>query len=472
MISAHYSRSTITCLVVAISLFLIPVSSFSHPSKPVDFAKAGREAARILGDLIRLDTTNPPGNEGIAADYLSRLFDREGILNQRLAKIEGRDNVIARYHGSGKKKPLLLYSHIDVVPSDAGWGQWSVPPFSGEVHDHTLYGRGAIDAKGLLVCHLMTLVLLKRQNVPLDRDILFLAAASEESGGGPGVGWLLENHRSAIDAAYALGEGGRVWQRADSIWSVWLQAGEKSAHNITVVALGKAGHASVPSRQNAAERLVRALTQILDYPFPEQANSLSSEFYRILEPFDSRFENFYPRYHAMCHNTISLTILESGVKSNVIPSFAKANLNLRLLPGEDLDETTRLLQDCIEVPGVTVSHAPNAESRSGIISIETPFYRSLEKSIGQVWPQAVIAPYLSPATSDASRLRQAGIQAYGLLPYPLTEEESATVHGVDERIRLNSLTQGVELMYHMVLDWAASKTSAEPKTIEHKGIQQ
>lgn len=423
--------------------------------------KAGREAARILGDLVRLDTTNPPGNESLVADYLARLFEREGIAYQRLSRDDGRDNIIARLHGSGEGKPLLLYSHSDVVPADPGWGTWTVDPFSGEVRDGYLYGRGAIDAKGLLVCHLMTLLMLNRDNVPLDRDVIFLAAASEETGSGPGVIWLLENHREVIDAEVALGEGGRVWASGDTVWGAWVQAGEKSAHNLTVTAIGDAGHASVPRGRNAAGRLARAITRIEALDLPERPNPVSEEFLRVMGPMDRRLEEGKPRYEAITRSTVTVTSLRSGVKSNVIPPFAEANLNLRLLPGEDLGEITQLIEDAAAEEGVTVRHKPGVSNGASWIPYDTPFFGAISDAVHAHWPEAVVAPYLSPGTSDASKLRAAGIKAYGLMPFPMTREESRGVHGVDERVSLAYLTEGVSLTHTIVLKWAGATHKKE-----------
>ena len=416
--------------------------------------ETGREAARILGDLVRLDTTNPPGNESLVADYLSRLFEREGIAYQRLARDEGRDNVIARLQGSGKGRPILLYSHSDVVPADPGWGTWTVNPFSGEVRDGYLYGRGAIDAKGLLVCHLMALLELHRNKVKLDRDVIFLAAASEETGSGPGVLWLLRNHPEVIDAEVAFGEGGRVWASGDTVWGAWVQAGEKSAHNLTVTAIGDAGHASVPRGRNAAGRLARAIARIEELDLPERMNPVSEAFLEIMGPLDRRLEEGKPRFEAITRSTVTVTSLQSGVKSNVIPPFAEANLNLRLLPGENLAEITTLIEEAAHEPGVTVRHKPGVENGASLVSFETPFFETISSAIHAHWPEAAVAPYLSPGTSDASKLRAAGILAYGLMPFPMSRNDSRGVHGVDERVRLDYLTEGVSLTYSIVRRWA------------------
>ncbi len=422
-----------------------------------DFAEAGREAARILTDLVRLDTTNPPGREELVAAYLAELLDREGITYLRLARDEGRDNLVARYHGAGRGRPILLYSHSDVVPADAGWGGWTVDPFAGEVKDGRLYGRGAVDAKGLLVCHLEALLLLKRGNVPLDRDVIFLAAAAEETGGGPGVAWLLREHRDLLDAGTALGEGGRVWSEDGVVRSVWLQAGEKSAHNLTVTATGTAGHASVPTERNAAERLVRALDRMLEVRLPRRINPVSREFLRRMVRVDPRVRKGKPRYTAITRSTFTITSLESGVKSNVIPPVARANLNLRLLPGEDLEAVTALLQAAARDTAVHVRHRPGAVNGATLVPFETPFFDTLSAAASRRWPGAVVAPYLSPGTSDASKLRRAGILTYGLMPFPLEEGEDTGVHGADERIDLEALSEGVRLTYEILLAWAGGE---------------
>ncbi len=443
----------------ALFLALLFVGGPLNADEDEEYGEIGREAARMLADIIRLDTTNPPGNENIVADYLADVFEREGIRYQRLARDTGRDNVIARYHGSGHADPILLYSHSDVVPATSEWGIWSVPPFSGVVQDGSLYGRGAIDAKGLLVCHLAAMLLLKRNNIALDRDVIFLAAAAEETGGGPGVAWLLNEHRDAIEAGVALGEGGRVWVRSDTVWSVMIQAAEKSAHNLKVTALGQAGHASVPSSENAIVILNDALQVINNYQFPLVFNPVTSEFFERITPYDTRVEDGFSRYDALTHNTATVTLIEGGVKTNIIPAFAQANLNSRILPGEDLDSVVAVLEAAVNDPRVTIRHKPGVVNGATINSFDTPLYYCIEQTALGRWPSAVITPYQSPATSDASKLRRAGILTYGLLPFPLTEEESSTVHGPDERVNLENLTEGVIFMYEILLNWAASDVS-------------
>ncbi len=413
-----------------------------------------QESARILGDILRLDTTNPPGNESLVADYLERLFRREGITCLRLARDEGRDNVIARYHGSGEHDPILLYSHSDVVGADQGWGTWSVEPFSGIVQDGAVFGRGAIDAKGLLVSHLMAMLLLKRENVSLDRDVIFLAAAAEETGGGPGIAWLLDEHRDIIDAEVALGEGGRVWERADSVWAVWLQAGEKAAHNLTVQVEGEAAHSSVPSSRNAIDLLTGALQRIRQYSFAERFFPVTTTFFERMQPLDSRVRPGQPRYIAMTRTTVTVTMISGGVKSNVIPPYAEANLNLRLLPGDDLDSVITVLETAANCEGLTINRQPWATSRASVVPFDTPFFETIEQAALDQWPTAVVTPYLSPGTSDASKLRDAGILTYGVMPFPLTAEESSTVHGVDEHVRIESLADGILFTYNTLLLWA------------------
>ncbi len=447
----------ITAFRILIAGFLLTAAfSLSAADEP-EFDEIGREAARMLADIIRLNTTNPPGNETLVADYIAQVFDREGIRYQRLARDKERDNIIAWYHGSGRGRPILLYSHSDVVPATSEWGVWSVPPFSGVVDDGKLYGRGAIDAKGLLVAHLATMLLLKRNNVALDRDVVFMAVAAEETGGGPGMIWLLEEHPEMFDdIEVALGEGGRVWMRGDSVWSVQIQAAEKSAHNLTVTALGETGHASVPSDKNAIMILNRALHIVSTFPFEKKPNTVTDEFFRRITPHDSRAERRFPRYEAMTHNTVTATLIEGGVKTNVIPAFAEANLNLRILPGENLDEVTSMLEEAVGDKRVTIRHKPGVKNGATIDPFDTPFFETIEAAALEMWPTAVVAPYQSTGTSDASKLRRAGILTYGLMPFPLTEEQSGRVHGPDEHLELANLTEGIRFTCRIIQKWAAA----------------
>ena len=230
---------------------------------PPDFDAAGKEAVGLLQSYLRVDTTNPPGNERRAADFFKEIFDREGIECRIYDLGNGRANVLARLPGNGAYRPLLLLNHLDVVPAEAG--RWTVPPFSGEIRDGYVWGRGATDMKGTAICQLVTMLLLKRGGAPLDRDVIFLGTADEEDGKEDGVAAMVDRYRSDLrDAEYCLTEGNTI-SVADGKTVAWdVDVTEKAPLWLKIVATGKAGHASIPEPEGAVARLVRALGRILD----------------------------------------------------------------------------------------------------------------------------------------------------------------------------------------------------------------
>ncbi|MFH1861621.1 MAG: M20/M25/M40 family metallo-hydrolase [bacterium] len=421
-----------------------------------DWARSQSELVALLQQLIQTDTQNPPGNELAACRVLQHYFKKHDI-ECRLFKVgEGRANLLARLPGDGSQKPILLVAHTDVVPVDTT--TWTVAPFSGKIQDGFLYGRGALDDKGMLAVEAVTLALLKereREFGELRRDVILLATAGEETGGSVGVGWMLERHSEELDAAFALSEGGRISLRNGKPLYVGVQIQEKVAYNIRLVARGTSGHASVSRLDNAIFALARALERLERYPTPIIINPIAEAFFRSVAPLDSRIQwhggNIWtsdPLYLSLLTNTISPTLLEGGIKSNVLPEYAAVNLNCRLLPEQDVDAFVDSLAVWV-APGPYYleykkrSPPPPASPMDGV------GFLLIEQVCGQLFPEAPVVPYLSPGMSDGSRLRAAGIPTYGLLPFPLDEGEAARLHAADERISLEALYQGLELIYRL-----------------------
>ncbi|RJP81835.1 MAG: M20/M25/M40 family metallo-hydrolase [Candidatus Zixiibacteriota bacterium] len=408
----------------------------------------------LLQALIHTDTQNPPGNELAACRVLEAFFEEEGIRHRTYKGDEkGRGNLLARLHGTGAAQPVLLVAHTDVVPFDST--EWSVPPLSGEIRDGYLYGRGALDMKGMLAVEAMTLALLKRENVPLQRDVLLLATAAEETGGSQGVGWMLERHREELDAAFALNEGGRIMVRDGRPLYVAVQTEEKVAYNVRLVARGTTGHASVPRIDNPIFALARALAKIEYRATPPQLDPVTRAFFQALAPLDStvqwvngtvRTDN--PVYLALLTNAVSPTLLESGFKTNVIPPYAAVNLNCRLLPSQNVDAFVDSLRTWAG-PGPYEFHYNAKSAPPPASSVDGAGFILIEQVCGEMFPGVPVLPYLSPGASDGTRLRRAGIPTYGLLPFPLEESETGYFHGKDERVSLEALMTGLKLVYRV-----------------------
>lgn len=434
------------------------------PREP-DWNEAVAEYRRVLEGLIALDTSNPPGRELKAARTLESLLAREGIPGRIYKAAPGRGNFVARLEGDGRKAPLLLLGHLDVVGVERG--KWSGDPFRMEERDGFLYGRGVIDDKGMVAAEAMTLILLKRMRVPLERDVIFLAECDEESGGGLGVAWMLEHHPDAIAAEFAINEGGRTMLDAGRTAWVGVQNSEKRGVNYTLTATGASGHASMPREDNCIRSLARAIARVTDPPFPVSLTESTRAFFRGIAPGlppaqreaverleDPAAADSAARaladdlmFHAMLRHTVSPTVIKGGVRANVIPASAEAALNCRLLPGTDPETFRAALEERIADPAVRVSFAPPKRVESPTMPFEGPVVDAVRKVAARLLPGVPVVPLLSTGATDSAQLRSAGVAAYGLLPFPLTTEDAARMHGNDERMPVTSLGLGLRFLY-------------------------
>lgn len=447
-----------------------------------DFAAAEGEALAMLQSYLRLDTTNPPGNERVAAEFLHEILDREGIENRVYPMGEGRANILARLPGRGLGRPILLLNHLDVVPADAE--RWSVPPFSGDVRDGYVWGRGATDMKGTAVCQLTTLLLLKRSGAVLDRDVLFLGTADEEEGRENGVAEMIERHRADLEnPEFCLTEGNTISVEEGRVVSWDVAVTEKAPLWLRLVASGKAGHASIPEPDGAVAKLVRALSRVLAYEPPvrlipavdhyfrqlakmekgELARALADPPAALHDPTLRALLLDDPQRAADLRTTISVTGLSGSEKINVIPAEATASLDCRLLPGED---APRFLAKLREVAGDdSLRWDVLLSERATESPIDTALFHAIERARDRFSPGVpVLTPPLTSST-DASRLRQIGVVVYGFEPFALSEDDDRS-HGDDERLSVANLRFGLEVTYAIVADVAGARPGATPARIE------
>ena len=425
---------------------------------------------RYLIDLVRLDTTNPPGNETRVAQYLKTVCDAEGIESETLGGDPARLNFLARIRGSGKLKPLLLMAHSDVVPADRS--QWTVDPFSAEIRDGMLYGRGAQDDKSLLAAELAVFVDLKRSGVKLDRDVILLSEADEEAGSS-GIQWLIANAWEKISAQFAVNEGGFAITTATGQRIYEIQTTEKIPTRVILAAQGTAGHGSLPRDDNPVVHLARAIARVAEADQPVRLNTTTRRYlhaiaklpdYKWLEPLLPRLENAStatavanqirardPELAAMLRTTVSPTMLAAGTKINVIPNTAEAQLDVRRLPNETHAEIFERVRRIVHDPAVEVRAAPGQEMPATEPSgISTPLYEVMRQTFAHTAPTALVIPYMVRGATDGSFLRQKGIDVYGA-PLFLREDKESRAHGNDERISLESLASGVRLLKEIVL---------------------
>lgn len=433
-----------------------------------------REATAQLQALIRINTVNPPGNELATARFLESLFRQAGIESRVYESAPGRGAVVARLRatpaaGDTPKSPVILMGHMDVVGVQRE--QWTADPFAAEIRDGVLYGRGAIDDKGMLIANLQAMLALQRRmkaGERLTRDVIYVANADEEAGGVLGMGWLLKHHPEAIRAEWALNEGGRTRVMSNGKRYVALQMAEKVSHVVTVTATGPDGHASIPLEGNAITRLGRALAAIGSHREPTTLTPITTRFFSSLAAVwpdareaaamrdvssgdAARVERgaevlrATPTFDAVLRTGISPTIVGGGIRSNVIPRDATATLNIRTLPGESIDSTVARLQRVVNDPRVTFAITSRG-AESPAMSAENEFFAAVERAAKAVDPGIVVVPYLSTGATDSADLRRAGIKAYGLLPFPLEMPVEEAMHGNDERLPVAAFGFGIRFV--------------------------
>ncbi|HEU5250938.1 MAG TPA: M20/M25/M40 family metallo-hydrolase [Thermoanaerobaculia bacterium] len=433
-----------------------------------------REAVALLAEYLRVDTTNPPGNEHRAAEFLKSVFDREGIPSEIFDQGNNRSNVLARLPGSGLKRPILLLNHLDVVPAEAA--RWTVPPFSGATRDGYLWGRGATDMKGTAICHLMTMLILKRRGVPLERDVLFLGTADEEEGKENGVDWMISRHKDRFGSAeFVLTEGATISLENGKTTAWNVDVTEKSVLWLRVVTSGKAGHGSIPEPEGAVARLVRALGRILDYEPPVRLIPAVEGYFRELsktapaelkpaladpraalaDPARRKLLLSDPYRNACLRPTISVTGLSAGAKINVIPGEASATIDCRLLPGEDPGKFVETLKGIVKDP--TLRFEVLNAGRATASPTDTELFSAIRRARDRLEPGVpILTPPLTSST-DAGSLRQVGMVVYGFEPFHLSDDDDRS-HGDDERLSLANVAFGLKVTYAVVTDLAARKS--------------
>jgi acetylornithine deacetylase/succinyl-diaminopimelate desuccinylase-like protein len=434
--------------------------------------------ADLLRELIRIDTSNPPGREGQIADLLAARFRPLGFDVDIVPTPEtGKSHFIARLKGDASKRPVLLAAHADVVGVERD--KWTVDPFGGILRDGYVYGRGAIDFKGGLAVFARAVMRLAEEKVPLARDVIFLAEADEESQ--PyNTTWLAERNWPKIDCEFALNEGGWIIKGDDGrVKYVSISTADKTSVGVVVTARGTSTHSSMPRPDSAILALAKALAKLADYDPKVQLMPITRQFLSTLAktsapPLAEHFRTLAtssdpaaiaaadaavsrdPLIHAIIRNTIAPVMLNAGFRGNVIPGSAQATINVRVLPGTDPANVVRELEQAIGGPAIEVALARPSAGPVGTApsSEDTALFRALAHHAHEVFPGAEVTPWLFQAGTDAGAWRTRGIPVYGIYPYAITAVELARMHGNDERVSVESLRQGTELIYRTILEVA------------------
>lgn len=442
---------------------------------PVDWSEVRKETLEHFVAVLRIDTSNPPGNETKAAQYLKQVLEQEGIGSKLLGPDPDRLNLVARFRGDGSKRPLLIMGHTDVVGVQKE--KWTVEPFDGTPRDGYVYGRGAVDDKDNVAACLMVMLLLNRHDVKLSRDVIFVAESGEESGAQEGFRYLVENHWEEVGAEYALAEGGGGMVRGGDVKYVSVAASEKIGAGVRLVARGSSGHASIPLLDNPVAHLARAVARAAEWQPPMRLNPITRTYFERLaeisppeqakryrqvlvpetaEEAEQYFREHEPRHNSILRTGISPTRLQAGFRSNVIPSEAEAYLDIRAVPEENIEAFYAMLRQVIDDPTVEIvtreRQPPPPSSR-----LDTEAFRALERTQKRLYPEATTLPAMLTGGTDMKPIRAKDVQAYGI--GPLSHEEDGEANGAhtdDERIRESELHRFVEFLWYAVLEIAGT----------------
>ncbi|MGE0863435.1 MAG: M20/M25/M40 family metallo-hydrolase [Vicinamibacterales bacterium] len=449
------------------------------PAQP-DWAKADAETLRHFQAMVKMDSTDPPGKEDHVVAYLKQVLEAEGIPVQVFAMEPHRPNLVARLKGSGKQRPLLLMAHTDTVNVDPK--KWTHPPFGAVRDGGYVYGRGTVDDKDNLAANLMVMLMLKRLNVALDRDVIFLAEAGEEGNSRLGIQFMANQHFASIDSEFCYAEGGSVTREGGVVKFASVQTVEKIPRAITVTARGVAGHGSVPLENNALAHLGEAIGAIAAWTPPMRLNETTAAYFKRLAtvsapeaaaryrdllspdpkvsgPADAYMRKNEPRHWSMLRTSMSPTVITGGYRNNVIPSEGTATIDTRLAPDEDANKFLEMVKAAVNDPQVEVSYgARDTRPPTPAAKLDSDAFKALEANVTKHY-QAVTLPTMSTGATDMAFLRAKGIQCYGIGPAIDVEDgpKGFGAHSDQERIIESELYRFVRFSWDAVVDLARAK---------------
>jgi acetylornithine deacetylase/succinyl-diaminopimelate desuccinylase-like protein len=462
------------------TIALLAVFALAAPAQipAVDWNQQKAEILRHYRSLVQIDTSNPPGNETQAVEYLKKIFEAEGIPTKVFALEPARANLVARIRGNGKKRPILLMAHTDVVGVQRE--KWPVDPFAAVLKDGYIWGRGTSDDKDKLAANLMAMLLLKRSKAQLDRDVIFLAESGEEGTNGPGIDYMVGQHFDEINAEFTLSEGGGATLENGKVKAVAIATTEKVPRRVKLVVNGTSGHGSVPRVDNALVHLSGAVAKVGTWETPMRLNDTTRTYFEKLaaiSPPDkaARYNGLTnpqrsaalqrylavnePERYSMLRTSVVPTILKAGFRMNVIPSEAEATIDIRAVPDEDIAKFYAEMQRVIGDPAVKIvpmtdeTRAPSPPSR-----LDNEMFKALEQAAKRVYPGSATLPMMLTGATDMAQLRAKGVQCYGI-GAPATDSDSVNfgAHSDVERLLESSLYSFVEFTWTAVTEVAVSK---------------
>ncbi|MCX5809241.1 MAG: M20/M25/M40 family metallo-hydrolase [Proteobacteria bacterium] len=422
-------------------------------------------AVELLREFIRFDTTNPPGHEEKAILFLEGILNKEGIQSEVFQPVAERANILARIKGKKKGKPVVLLGHVDVVPANAD--DWDVDPFGGELRDGYIYGRGAVDMKAQTICQLLAFIQLHNEGVVPERDMIFLATCDEEVGGQNGVEYMLNEVEELKSASFVLSEGGCIIEE-NGHFHAQVSVAEKKLSQFMIKATGIGGHGSMPHKDNANEKIVRASQAILSYEWPFKSTNIVNTYLNGLlkgkkvngftfkglkeSLNDKRFKDFIennPVYNALLRNTVTLTILKGGEKVNVIPGESFAYFDARLLPTEKHEHFFKKINS-LGGKDIQIIRIGSGISEPAPSGYNTPFFKGIKGAVKKTKGTIPVLPFVTTGATDLRYFRNLGITAYGFFPATIAVEDILRMHGKNERISIESLQEGLDGTYEIV----------------------
>jgi acetylornithine deacetylase/succinyl-diaminopimelate desuccinylase-like protein len=463
-------------LVLALAAASVYALHAQAPAKGIDWDKLRSEILERYRALVQIDSTS--GHETLVVDYLKKVLEAEGIPTRTFALNPSRANLVARLKGNGSKRPLLILAHTDVVGVQRE--KWPVDPFGAVMKDGYIWGRGSKDDKPVLTANLMTMLMLKRQGITLDRDVIFLAESGEEADlEGVGINFMVREHFDEIDAEFAMTEGGGAEIENGRVARVNVGTAEKVPARVRLVASGTAGHGSVPRLDNPLIHLGAAVQKVGLWETPMRLNETTRTYFEklaaisppdrasiykaLLDPKTADGAQKYLREHApgeysMLRTSVVPTILKAGVGANVIPSEAEATLDIRALPDENIDAFYAELTKVIGDPAVRVERLPQTRPASAASKLGTDMYQAMERVARAIYPGATVIPSMSTGASDMAQLRAKGIQSYGVGPASTEADQlNYPAHGDVERLAESSLYPFVQYVWTVVTDVAGHR---------------
>ncbi len=465
-----FVRKAARCSLLFVAMFCVAAQTeIANAQSAINWDEVQKEAVELFVQYLKIDTTNPPGNEIRAANFFADICKREGIEHKIFEPFPGRGTLWARLPGDGSKRPIILLNHTDVVPHSPEF--WSVAAFSGEIKDGFIFGRGALDMKSVGMAQFVTMLALKRANIPLKRDIIFLATADEEAGGQQGAGWFAKNHPELIGKAeFLFNEGGSNFvDPGGKVLAIGVGPSEKTPAWLKLTATGEPGHASIPRPNSSVNRLLRALNRLLDYSPPIQLTPIVEQSFKAVAPLmptdvADKYANLReaikdpaflrqlesdPGAKALTRNTITVTVLNGSNKVNVIPPQASAEVDTRLVPGEKLDRWIAELRGVIKDDSIRIEPVLAFEANAS--PIDTDLVAAVREIVKRRYPGALISHPVLAGFTDSHFFRDLGVHSYGFSPFVAPARELGSgFHGNDERIGRQAFVDGMKFFYEVI----------------------